>query len=248
MTPNHQEKKMSFSITKEWLKEKNACKDGYEWSLKVFAAGEAVPVAKFVRALVDDDKDDWANWILERVFTKEQSVAYAIYAAELVIENYEKKYPGDDRPRKAIETARAVLKHDTEETRSAAKSASRSAWSAKSAAESAARSAAECAECAAECAAEFAAECAWSAAESAARSAARSVRSATDSDEFAAVCAESAARSAAWSVAESAWSATWFATMKKILEYGIMLLTNSQTRQMATTQNTIKTASRRYER
>ena len=218
MTPNHQEKKMSFSITKEWLKEKNACKDGYEWSLKVFAAGEAVPVAKFVRALVDDDKDDWANWILERVFTKEQSVAYAIYAAELVIENYEKKYPGDDRPRKAIETARAVLKHDTEETRSAAKSASRSAWSAKSAAESAARSAA------------------------------RSVRSATDSDEFAAVCAESAARSAAWSVAESAWSATWFATMKKILEYGIMLLTNSQTRQMATTQNTIKTASRRYER
>ena len=40
---------------------------------------------------------------------KEDSVALSIYAAELVIGYYEKIYPNDDRPRKAIEAAKAWL-------------------------------------------------------------------------------------------------------------------------------------------
>jgi len=57
---------------------------------------------------------------------KKDSVAMAVYAAELVIANFEKKYPNDKRPREAIEAARAWLINPCENTESAA----RSAWSA----------------------------------------------------------------------------------------------------------------------
>ena len=82
---------------------------------------------------------------------KKNSVSMAIYSAKLCLNNFEKLYPDDKRPRQAIEAAKAWLNNPCEETESAAESAARSA--AESAAESAAWSAA------------------WSAAESAARSA-----------------------------------------------------------------------------
>ena len=73
------------------------------------------------------------------------------------IDNFEKEFPGDDRPRKAIEAKKLWLDGKvTDEELSAAGSAARAAawsaarsaawsaaWSARSAAESAARSAAE---------------------------------------------------------------------------------------------------------
>jgi len=83
---------------------------------------------------------------------KKDSVALAIYSAELVIDNFEKEYPDDKRPRKAIEAARRWLKEPTQENESASRFAESAAWSAAwsaagsaagSAAESAARSAAE---------------------------------------------------------------------------------------------------------
>ena len=41
----------------------------------------------------------WKKW------TKKDSVSLAIFAAELVLNNYEKEYPDDKRPRDAIEAA-----------------------------------------------------------------------------------------------------------------------------------------------
>jgi hypothetical protein len=98
-------------------------------------------------------------------FTKRNAVEFSIFCARLCLENFEKQYPDDKRPRLAIEAAEDWLKKPSQKNRSAAMSAARSAaMSAESAesAESAARSA------------ESAESAAWSAAwsaESAARSA-----------------------------------------------------------------------------
>ena len=111
---------------------------------------------------IQDDKEVYTDMRILKAWKwqKKDSVALSIYAAELCLENFEKVYPDDDRPRKAIEAAKRWLENPTKENESAAESAARSAaWSARSAAESAAWSA-------------------WSAAESVARSAARSARSA----------------------------------------------------------------------
>jgi hypothetical protein len=111
-----------------------------------------------------DDKSTHAKMKIVRVWKwqKKDSVALSIFAAELVLKNFESVFPADDRPRKAIEAAKKYSEAPTEENQKAARSA-----------ESAARSAWSAAESAAESAAWSAAESAWSAAWSA-RSAARS--------------------------------------------------------------------------
>lgn len=125
-------------ITKEWLKEKSACKEGYEWSLKQDGFEDGIEVIKFLNTLVEDGHWDWANWVIARTMTRPQYLAYAIFSSEQVIDIFEKKYPKDDRPRKAIEAAKRVLENDTEENRAAAYAASAYAASASAASASAA--------------------------------------------------------------------------------------------------------------
>lgn len=107
-------------ITKEWLKEKSACVEGYEWALKQEGFDKGIEVIEFLNMLVKEDHWNWANWVIVRVMTRPQYLAYAIFSAEQVIDIYEKRSPNDDMPRKAIEAARKVLETDTEENRRAA--------------------------------------------------------------------------------------------------------------------------------
>ncbi len=183
----------------EWRKEENIsiCNSGFHASKTPlqamgYVAGEILAEVE-VRGdhIAHDDKECWSEMRIMKAWhwKKPDSLALSIFAAELCLKNFEKRYPDDKRPREAIEAARRVLADDTEETRSAAESAWSAAWSARSAAESAAWSARS--------AAESAAESAWSAAESA-------------------WSAAWSARSAARSAAESAWSAAWSAKKKLI--------------------------------
>jgi len=120
-----------MKITNEWLQEKTACVEGVEWWK---GCGETNG-KKVVEKLVGADKLDWANWLIVRIMDRPQVIRYSIFAAEQVIDTYEKKYPDDKRPRLAIEATKKVLEADTEENRSAADSAARSAaYSADSAA------------------------------------------------------------------------------------------------------------------
>lgn len=134
--------KKNLKITTEFLESINACDEGKDWVAKY---EDKEPIA-VIRCLVADDKWEWANWLIVRIMDYKQHVSYAIFAALQVIDIYEKQYPGDDRPRKAIEAAQRCVNNPTEENKSAAESAawSAAAWSARSAAWSAesARSAA----------------------------------------------------------------------------------------------------------
>jgi len=134
---------------------------------------------------------------------------FACDCAEHVLPIFEKRFPGDKRPRIAIKTARQYAdgKATTEEL-AAAEDAAWAAAAAEAAARAAAEAAAEdaawaaawaAAEAAARAAAEAAAEdAAWAAAEAAAEDAARAA-------------AEAAARAAAWA---AAWAAAEAAEKK----------------------------------
>lgn len=84
----------------------------------------------------EDNKQCWSEMKIIQAWRweKPHSVKLAIFAAELVIDEFEKEYPNDDRPRKAIEAAKRVLKHDTEKNRNAASAAWSAAWNAANAA------------------------------------------------------------------------------------------------------------------
>ena len=82
-------------------------------------------------------------------WTDEESVRLAVFSAELVIDLYEKQYPQDDRPRKAIQAARKWLEYLTSSkiveaawaSDAAGAAAGAAAWAAEAAAWAAAKSA-----------------------------------------------------------------------------------------------------------
>ena len=130
----------------KWYKVKGRlemCENGFHCSRQPldalsYVAGEVLAIVETKgKSIKQDDKQCWQEMRIIKAYEwqKKDSVALAIYSAELVLPNFEKEYPDDDRPRKAIEAAKKVLTNDTKANRSAAGSA---AWSAESAAESAA--------------------------------------------------------------------------------------------------------------
>lgn len=177
-----------FRLNK-WYKEEDIeiCKRGFHASENIIDAmgyinaGWLAIVEVKGESQKRKDKQCWSEMRVVKWYkwTKKDGVALAVYAAELVLKNFEKKYPNDKTPREAIEAAKAVLVKDTKQARSAARSAAAAAWFAARSAEYAALSA------------EYADQSALSAAWSAALSAEYAARSAES--------AESAALSAALS-------------------------------------------------
>ena len=108
-----------MKLTEEWLKENNACYVGILW----FKNQEESDGIKVVLKLLSEDKFSWANWLLVRLMTHIQKVQYAVFAAEQVIDIYEKKYPEDKRPRLAIEAAKAFIKDPSDTNKNAAANA-----------------------------------------------------------------------------------------------------------------------------
>ena len=211
------------------LKENNACTEEYRKLAKLLGGiekyGRETPIALLTILNMRPNGLSNALWSLGRCTEPEKakrvSQTLACDYAEQVVAIYEKAYPGDGRPRNAIETTRKYLNGTaTVEELGAAWSAARNAawsaaWSAADAAWSAARNAARSAAWSAADAARNAAwSAAWSAADAArnaAWSAADAARSAADAAWSAADAARSAAWSAAWSAADAARSAAWSA-------------------------------------
>jgi hypothetical protein len=150
-------------ITKKILEQKGACERGVEW----FVNQKETNAKKLIEKLISEkDKNENAlsdaNWGIVRIMTYKQQIQYAVYAAEQVIDIYEKKYPSDRRPREAIEAAKAVIKNPSNKNKVAAWAAAKEVVAAVRAAEAA--WAAEAAEAAAWAAAEAAEAAAWEAA------------------------------------------------------------------------------------
>ena len=113
------------TITIEWLKSKDACHDGLDWFVEQGKEVEPIPL---LNLLIEENQLDWANWLIVRVMEYKQYVSYAVFAAEQVIDIFEKEFPDDNRPRTAIEVAKKCIKNPSEENK---KEAARAAGRAK---------------------------------------------------------------------------------------------------------------------
>src|SRR3990167_2896179 len=89
------------------------CKYAEEWATKKYKKPQEIK--SVVKDLKKIKKLDWANWLVTRLLSKDDKVRYAIFAAEQVINIYEKKYPGDLRQRKAIDAAKKYLELKTKD-------------------------------------------------------------------------------------------------------------------------------------
>jgi hypothetical protein len=109
-----------MKITKRWLKKWDACDDEYEW----YIAQKTEDAEKLYRVSLKEKKYSAINWVIARKLKKIDRVRYALYAAKQVIDVFEKKYPKDDRPRKAIEAAENYIRRPSSEAAAAASSSS----------------------------------------------------------------------------------------------------------------------------
>jgi len=186
-----------MKITQDMLVKMGACKEGVDW----FEKQSNHTLIALAKAAINGNKFQYANWAIVRLMSHKQKVKYALFAAEQVLDIFEKKYPEDDRPRKAIEAAKAWLKNPCKETADAAANA----------ADAAADAAANAADAAAN-AAYAAANAAYAAAYAA----------------YVANAAAYAAANAAYAAAYAAYvanAAAYAAKLKKkIILYGVKLL------------------------
>ena len=193
----------------EWKHEDvlKICKKGFHCSKEIqqafsYVQGEILAEVQVKgKAESQADKEVWTDMRVVKAWKwkKIDSVVLSIYAAELCIENFEKVYSDDKRPRLAIEAAKKWLNEPTEENASAAYIAAESAArAADSAADSAAYSAARAADSAAYSAASSAAIAARAAYSAAAYSAAAR---AADSAAYSAASAKIVAKIEAWMAA-----------------------------------------------
>jgi len=98
-----------MKITLSLLNELGACKSGIAWFNSV--KNKPKTLEGWIDVAIKKDGINYGNWLITRIMNNEQRVSYAIFAAEQVIDIFEKQYPNDDRPRKAIEVAKAYLKN-----------------------------------------------------------------------------------------------------------------------------------------
>jgi len=110
-----------MKITKAFLESKHACEKGMEYVTGMNLLDKQH--GYFLEKLVEAGKLDYALWLLPRIMKRKQVLAYAIFAAEQVIEIFEKKHPDDKRPRAAIDAAKVVLKRNTKANRDKARAA-----------------------------------------------------------------------------------------------------------------------------
>ncbi len=94
-----------IEITLRQLQKMKACDEGKQW----FIDHNITAVKPLVTALLQDEKDNYARWLISRLMTHPQKAKWAIYSAKQVLKLFEKKYPKDLRPRKAIKAAKDFL-------------------------------------------------------------------------------------------------------------------------------------------
>jgi|TARA_R110000823_G_scaffold140976_3_gene270897 hypothetical protein len=123
-----------MKITKEKIRSMNPCKDGYQYWLDQGIED----LETFMLRAHKEGHSDWAIWLFTRSVDRPTRLRFSIFCAELVLHIFEKKRPEDNRARKAIETAKAVLADDTRENRQKADAAVDAAVAAAAAVDAAA--------------------------------------------------------------------------------------------------------------
>ena len=98
---------MKKHITKEKLLKLSPCEDGLKFA-------ESLNF-DFVKIWNQCERGNWMIWMLLnfKLAKKMDYVKISVACAEICLKNYESKYPDDDRPRKALEAAKAWIDKPT---------------------------------------------------------------------------------------------------------------------------------------
>jgi len=118
-----------MKVTKEQIKSLGPCSSGWN----KYCEKERTEDLEQLLLEANEDNPANARWLFTKLMTKNQCIEIAIYSAREVLDIFEKKYPKDERPRKAIEAAEKYLTNPTKENRAYAAYAAYAAYDADAA-------------------------------------------------------------------------------------------------------------------
>jgi len=105
-------------IDREKLEELDACKEAIVFFKRHYTSADEVALLRDVVQYKEEvereyGKDiwNWCYWLIAHTLDHVSSVRFSVYAAELVLHIYEDRHPRDQRPRKAIEAAKAWIEN-----------------------------------------------------------------------------------------------------------------------------------------
>lgn len=124
--------KKTMKITLEEVLKFKLCPEAEKWAINKYKA--PIELKSVIKDLEKIKQLDWANWLIARLLSNDDKIKFAIFTAEQVLWIYEKKYPDDLRPRKAIEAAKEYLRLKTDAAADAAANAADAAYAAADAA------------------------------------------------------------------------------------------------------------------
>ncbi|MFA7486024.1 MAG: hypothetical protein WCZ89_08375 [Phycisphaerae bacterium] len=117
-------------LTKQVLENYGACNEGMLWYISNDEPDSVEETIEKLLASDECEKFGWSNWLLSHVLPNDDKIRYAIFAAELVIDIFEKEFPEDKRPRNAIEAARVYLSNKDATAYDAVRAAAGAAYAA----------------------------------------------------------------------------------------------------------------------
>ena len=94
-----------MQITKEQIAKFEPCEEGLAW----FQKQNITDLKELSEIAILEGKFDWAIWLGTKLMTPKQNVKLAVFCAEQCLEIYERQYPTDNRPRKAISVAKGCI-------------------------------------------------------------------------------------------------------------------------------------------
>ena len=98
-----------MKLTKKWLVNRNACAE----AVRAFEDQPERDDVKIINLLMEQGRFDWANWLIVRRMKRLNYIRHGIFVVREVLGIYEKKYPENEAPRKAVEAAEKYLKSPT---------------------------------------------------------------------------------------------------------------------------------------
>jgi hypothetical protein len=198
-------------VNKEIISKLGPCKNRFDNYLEYYSDFDGT-LQEFI--LLDKITHKDKIWVITKLFDDKQKSKWAIKCAFSVLYIYEKSFPSDDRPRKAIEAAQECLSNPA----------------ARAAAYAAADDAARAAAYAARAAAYAAAYAAYAAAYAADDDVTRAARAAVDAARAAAyAAADDAARAAAYAADDDVTRAAAYDTQKQLnLKFAIEVLNETK--------------------
>ncbi len=94
-------------ITLEWLRKHKVFKEDIRFIINSQLLG--LPAKTLIKCLIKLKSYRIFIGLIDIILSKRNHIEYSIYAAELVLPIFEKEYPEDNRPRKAINAAKEYI-------------------------------------------------------------------------------------------------------------------------------------------